>query len=204
MFSGQLFQQKRNDSFRFHMNQPLVTNEIAKKIYSFLPDDPSRDIVLVCIGTDRSTGDSLGPLIGSKLNERRCMIPIYGTLNNPVHAKNLVETMEKIESTYNNPFIIGIDACLGRSSSVGYITVANGPVRPGAAVKKQLPEVGNIHITGIVNVNGFMEMMVLQNTRLSLVMDMAEIISRSIARCNRWRETQPNWLLASLQREKTI
>jgi putative sporulation protein YyaC len=47
-------------------------------------------------------------------------------------------------------------------------------------VNKSLPEVGNIHITGIVNVSGFMEYFVLQNTRLSLVMNMAEIISTSI------------------------
>lgn len=34
-----------------------------------------RRIVFLCIGTDRSTGDSLGPLIGSKLaagDDRRC------------------------------------------------------------------------------------------------------------------------------------
>jgi hypothetical protein len=34
---------------------------------------------------------------------------------------------------------------------------------------------------GIVNVGGFMEYMILQNTRLSLVMKMAEIISAGIS-----------------------
>ena len=29
--------------------------------------DENRDIIFLCIGTDRSTGDSLGPLIGYKL-----------------------------------------------------------------------------------------------------------------------------------------
>ena len=33
-----------------------------------------RQVVFLCIGTDRSTGDSLGPLIGSRLEaeDRRC------------------------------------------------------------------------------------------------------------------------------------
>ncbi|MBU9710624.1 spore protease YyaC [Evansella tamaricis] len=202
MLSGQLFQQNKNESFRFHMNQSLVTNEIAKKIYRFLPKTETREIVVVCIGTDRSTGDSLGPIVGTKLSERHFNdFSIFGTLQNPVHAKNLADTMTKINSSFDNPFIIGIDACLGRSSSVGYITIAKGPVKPGTAVNKQLPAVGEMHITGIVNVNGFMEMMVLQNTRLSLVMDMAEIISRSIARSARWLKTKPQWLQSSLQKE---
>ncbi|MDQ0659408.1 putative sporulation protein YyaC [Paenibacillus sp. W2I17] len=56
----------------------------------------------------------------------------------------------------------------------------NGPLKPGAGVNKELPPVGDIHLTGIVNVGGFMEYFVLQNTRLSLVMRMSEIISSSL------------------------
>ncbi|ADU32546.1 spore protease YyaC [Evansella cellulosilytica] len=195
MLSGQLFPQKKNNSFRAHMKQPIVTSDMAKKIYSLLPKDNNQQIIIVCIGTDRSTGDSLGPLVGTKLLERGCKrFPVFGTLEKPVHAKNLEETLSSIQLNYDNPFIIGIDACLGRHSSVGYMTVSEGPVKPGAAVNKVLPDVGNIHITGIVNVNGFMEMMVLQNTRLSLVMDMADIISRAISRAARWLETEPEWL----------
>ncbi|WP_255245280.1 spore protease YyaC [Evansella sp. LMS18] len=202
MFYGQLFPQKKNNSFRFHIEEPLAISDMAKKIYSFFPKDPSREIVVVCIGTDRSTGDSLGPLVGTKLEERRFnSFTVYGTLKQPVHAKNLQETIDNIENNHVNPFIIAIDACLGRSSSVGYMTVADGPVRPGAAVQKQLPSVGNMHITGIVNVNGFMEIMVLQNTRLSFVMEMAEIISRAIARSARWRDSTPGWLTTLIQRE---
>ena len=55
-----------------------------------------------------------------------------------------------------------------------------GPVKPGAGVNKELPAVGDIHITGIVNVSGFMEYFVLQNTRLHLVMKMAKTIANGI------------------------
>jgi putative sporulation protein YyaC len=53
-------------------------------------------------------------------------------------------------------------------------------VRPGAGVNKELPPVGDIHMTGIVNVGGFMEYFVLQNTRLNLVVKMSEIIAQSL------------------------
>ncbi|MCD8510947.1 MAG: spore protease YyaC [Bacillus sp. (in: Bacteria)] len=199
---GQLFPKKKNNNFRVHMKQPLVISEIAKKVYSYLPKQETKEIILICIGTDRSTGDSLGPLVGTKLMERSFNhFDIHGTLNDPVHAKNLEETLSTIQGKYEDPFIIGIDACLGRASSVGYMTVAEGPVRPGTAVNKSLPSVGNIHITGIVNVNGFMETMVLQNTRLSLVMEMADIIARAIYRSARWYETSPDWLTSSAKKE---
>lgn len=79
-----------------------------------------------------------------------------------------------------NPFIIALDACLGQSESVGYISCKEGALKPGTGVNKELPEVGNMNVVGIVNVGGFMEYFVLQNTRLSLVMQMAEILAASI------------------------
>ena len=46
--------------------------------------------VLLCIGSDRVTGDSLGPMVGSPLEERyKKSIPVFGTLKMPVHALNL-------------------------------------------------------------------------------------------------------------------
>lgn len=140
-----------------------------------------RPVVVVCIGTDRSTGDALGPLIGTALLKYKSPnFKLYGTLEEPVHAMNLEETLAGIQQRYVHPFVIGVDACLGQVSSVGCIQVGEGPVKPGAGVNKELPPVGDIHITGIVNVGGFMEYFVLQNTRLHLVMRMSEIIASSL------------------------
>lgn len=136
---------------------------------------------MVCIGTDRSTGDCLGPLIGSKLLEsNQNFFKLYGNLDEPVHAANLTETLDKIKTTYHNPTIIAVDACLGNLESIGHINLNHGPIKPGAGVNKDLPPIGDFHITGIVNVGGFMEYFVLQNTRLSIVMKMANIISAGI------------------------
>jgi putative sporulation protein YyaC len=93
---------------------------------------------------------------------------------------NLTETLDKIAMTFRDPYIIAIDACLGQLSSVGNIQFCDGPVKPGAGVNKELPPVGNVHITGVVNVGGFMEYFVLQNTRLSLVFEMAEVITSGL------------------------
>ena len=138
-------------------------------------------IVFVCIGTDRSTGDSLGPLVGYKIGKLKMKnIHVHGDLDNPVHAKNIDETMKMIYEKYNKPFVVAIDACLGRMEHVGYINIGEGPIKPGSGVNKNLNPVGDMHITGIVNFGGFMDFLVLQNTRLSLVMKMADIISMGI------------------------
>jgi len=152
--------------------QELITEGIEKGYAS---------IVFVCIGTDRSTGDCFGPLIGYKMgNLRYKNIFVYGNLDNPVHAKNLSSTMAKIYEECPNPFVIAVDACLGRMEHVGYITVGEGPIKPGSGVNKELEPVGNAHITGIVNFGGFMDFLVLQNTRLNLVMKMADLVSMGI------------------------
>ncbi|MNE01151.1 hypothetical protein D3C76_46800 [compost metagenome] len=164
-----------------HTEPGIHSAIIHRLLLHFAQVAPGQDIVVVCIGTDRSTGDCLGPLVGTALSKYGPEhFHLYGTLEEPVHAMNLKDTLLHINQVFHNPYIIGIDACLGQTSSVGSIQVVQGPLRPGAGVNKELPPVGNIHVTGIVNVGGFMEYFVLQNTRLSLVMRLSEIISSSI------------------------
>lgn len=155
--------------------------KLETRLFDLFSSTRKRPAIILCIGTDRSTGDALGPLIGTHLS--RLNLPglnVYGTLDEPVHATNLQENIYFIQKSFSNPFIIAIDACLGKMDSIGCITLADGPLKPGAGVHKQLPEVGEAHITGIVNVGGFMEYMVLQNTRLNLVWRMSENISTLI------------------------
>ena len=159
------------------------SNLILKHLLNSLKVD--QKLIILCIGTDRSTGDSLGPLVGYKLSP---FIPQYdqvhllGTLDEPVHAKNLSETIDKINIVHSNALVLAIDASLGSIDKIGCVNIRKGPLRPGLGVNKKLPMVGDISITGVVNVGGIMEYMVLQNTRLSLVMNMADIISKSINR----------------------
>lgn len=182
---GLLLNMRKGNSIS--VDSPFAVSRFSKILLRYLDrfyDDNYKDLVVVCIGTDRSTGDSLGPLVGYKLStllRNYNNVHIMGTLDEPVHAKNLNKIIKKISNDYNNPFIIAIDACLGSIERIGYITVSDGPLKPGAGVNKDLPEIGDIHITGVVNIGGFMEYVVLQNTRLSMVMKMANIIANSIS-----------------------
>ncbi|HHY47743.1 MAG TPA: spore protease YyaC [Firmicutes bacterium] len=164
------------------MQDPEAPAVVERALRHYLSCDlaiqPSRSPVVMCIGTDRSTGDSLGPLVGSTLVELG--IPgdlVLGTLDEPVHAANLSDAIRRVTVTYPRPYVIAVDACLGRLESVGAIVISKGPVKPGTGVNKDLPAVGDLHITGIVNVGGYMEYLVLQNTRLSLVFRMAKTIA---------------------------
>lgn len=173
-----------------HVDDYAAKVKLETRLSDLFISARKRPAVILCIGTDRSTGDSLGPLIGTQLTRHKLpQLNVYGTLDDPVHATNLEENIRCIQQNFRNPFIIAVDACLGRIDSVGCITLADGPLKPGAGVHKQLPEVGEVHMTGIVNVGGFMEYMVLQNTRLNLVWRMSEnicsLITESYSRVRR-------------------
>lgn len=153
-----------------------TTEQLFGSIVQTLPVHLSASkFVFFCVGTDRSTGDALGPIVGTFLEEAGYRV--IGTLDNPVHAENITERINEIPP---ESVVIGIDACLGMLSSIGKIRVDSGPVKPGAGVGKTLPPVGDYHIIGVVNVAGFMEYFVLQNTRLSLVIGMAKKIVSAI------------------------
>lgn len=131
-------------------------------------------IAYVCIGTDRSTGDSLGPLVGYKLKQFN-IDNVYGDLEYPVHAKN-IQDLHFSDDT----LVIAIDACIGRIDHVGNILIGTGPLKPGAGVGKNLPAIGDIHIAGIVNLGGTFDISAINSTRLFTTMRMADLIAESI------------------------
>lgn len=168
------------EPLRVSVHLPGVEQLIAAHLARLLRTMPAGNPAVLCIGTDRSTGDALGPLVGSYLEGWRVGTQVWGTLDRPVHAANLPETMRELLAADVCP-VIAVDACLGVPEQVGTIVVGKGYIRPGAGVNKDLPPVGDLHVTGTVNVAGYMEYMVLQNTRLSLVMKMARIAAAALA-----------------------
>lgn len=158
------------------INSPfLIRDYLYNEVSPAMHQD--RPIIFLCIGSDRSTGDCLGPLIGSKLKYiSRKNVHIYGTLDKPVHAQNLIEALNEINNNFINPYIIAIDACLGNIQNVGKIQIQKKALSPGAALAKALPSVGNLSILAVVNVSGKLDFMILQNTRLNTVFTLSEII----------------------------
>lgn len=157
-----------------------VGNYLLKKLQMLT--SKNTDIIFLCIGSDRSTGDSLGPLIGYKLkSSSKNNIHIFGSLDTPIHSKNIEEIIKKIHTTYSNPFIIAIDSCLGNIHNIGKVFISDEPLQPGLALNKSLPSVGNMSIKGVVNISGTIDFIVLQNTRLYTVMTLADCIAKGIS-----------------------
>lgn len=161
-------------------DSPKEISYLLKKCILHYPEKWT-ELVFLCIGSDRVTGDCLGPYIGHSLSRLRLPgVFVYGTLAHPVHALNLKETDKKIKAEHPSALVIAIDAALGTKKHLGYVTIGNGALYPGAGVQKELPPVGDIHITGIVNISGLLEQMTLQSTRLSTVIFLGDIIIKGI------------------------
>lgn len=167
--------------------------QLASFVEKVRDEKEKKGILFLCIGSDRSTGDSLGPLVGYKLENRPLLTGIFpegprlfGTLRKPVHAINLEETMDRIRAEYRDHVVVAIDASIGRHEHVGYITVGLGSLKPGLGVRKNLGAVGDIFITGIVGSGGAWEPLLLQNTRLAVVMELADCIYEGICACDLW------------------
>jgi putative sporulation protein YyaC len=163
---------------RFSIDDKSAAERLANGIYGHLAATGGRrPIVVICIGTDRSTGDALGPLVGTRLeNMKLPWTTVYGTLAMPVHATNLKDCIALVNAEHKDPFVVAIDACLGKAENIGTVTIGEGKLKPGAGVNKDLPALGDIYLTGVVNVGGFMEYFVLQNTRLYVVYRLASLI----------------------------
>ena len=171
---------KEENIYYFQAQDKLSAYHLSTKLCELINEKcgPRTTLVVLCIGTDRVTGDSLGPLIGYKLSRKFLpLYTIYGTLDTPVHALNLAETVEKIKKKHPDNCIIAIDASLGSRDHLGFVTLKNGSIQPGAGVRKTLTTVGDISITGIVNACGVLDHVALQTTRLSTVMNLADCIS---------------------------
>lgn len=120
-------------------------NELASELAKIVDENT----IFVCVGTDRIIGDSLGPIVGSLLQDR---IPnkVYGTVENPVHALNVNKIGKTIKEEYKGNTIIAIDACVGITIPKGDIRLRNTPVKPGKGACKELDEIGDYSIAGIV------------------------------------------------------
>ncbi len=185
---------KRHSAFTISSTASSASKDIHNALNSLIDIGISlNSIIILCIGSDRSTGDSLGPIIGDKLKYLLPNTPlIMGTLESPVHCKNLNSTTEYIHRLFPKAFIIAIDACLGSMNSIGNIYVEDGPLYPGSALNKKLSPVGDINITAVVNSITSDSFSVLQSTRLFTVMSLAEVISEGILKFIVSRETYQN------------
>ncbi|MGL5765265.1 MAG: spore protease YyaC, partial [Sarcina sp.] len=137
------------------------------------------DTIIICIGTDKCIGDSLGPLTGTLLKENNCPIPVYGTLENPIHALNLELEVAKIKLKHPTSKIIAIDACIGNSKAIGEIQIRPEGLKPGKGVGKALPIIGDLSIIGIIDTSDITCSFSNRVIRLNFIMEMSKVITYS-------------------------
>ena len=156
---------------------------LTENLYDAPLENPSLSPVVVCVGSDLAVGDSLGPIVGSMLKYKTQGLRyfLYGTLAAPVTAREIKYVRSFLKKTHPNHPIIAIDAAVGEKGDIGLIRVTNNPLFPGAGAQKQLGELGDVSILGIVAEKSVTNYGILNTTRLNLVYTMAEIISEGVA-----------------------
>ena len=138
--------------------------------------------VILCIGSDLAIGDSLGPICGTLLSEKRAPnVFIYGTLKTTVTAKEARYIHDFLHETHPNSPVIAIDAAVGDAGDIGLIKIVANGVKPGAGANKKLARVGDVGIMGIVAEKSLFNYSLLNLTRLNLVYRMADIIAEAVA-----------------------
>ncbi len=169
-----LLEKPKND-LQIHYKNSYAAFSISHRLQTYLTDN----MAIVCIGTDKCIFDTLGPLIGTMLTKNGICLDVYGTLENPVHGMNVAERTREIKQK-NYKTVIAIDACLSNKTEQGIIEVRERPIRPGKGIGKSLPEIGDISIIGITGTSDKNIDELIENTRLSEVYEMAEVITAGI------------------------
>ena len=86
---------RRQEIYYYNTKAGFETEKFAGRLLMMIlegmQEKRKTEILFLCIGTDRSTGDSLGPLIGYKLKEKGMRnARVLGTLEEPVHEPGAV------------------------------------------------------------------------------------------------------------------
>ena len=162
----------------FQCCNSLASLGLARAIRPLLLKTYVRPIIL-CVGSDRVAGDSLGPMVGTMLKERHLPVFLYGTLSSPVTAHEVAYVRDFLACTHPLSPVIAVDAAVGSREDIGLIKYRAEALLPGSGANKRLGAVGDASILGIVaeKEKGFSA---LENARLHLVREMAEAIAEAV------------------------
>jgi len=158
---------------------PDIVERLAINLQVICPD-PQNLPLFLCIGSDRHILDSFGPLTGSLLKDKIPALDVYGTLHDPIHARNLVSRLNHIYKLHSSRLEIAIDASLGNDEDLGVIRIRQGPLLPGKALAKKLPPIGHLSITGVVGTRSEKRYLRSNTGSLSTVYGMAWAVSEAV------------------------
>lgn len=182
--------------YSFNLYNALASDGICLTLKRLLM--PGTVPVILCVGSDLSVGDSLGPVTGTKLKEKlknlNCYV--YGTLSKPITAHEVGYMNEFLWETHPDCQVIAIDAAVGVSGDIGLIKVGKRGLSPGSGANKKLSKVGDVSIMGIVAEKSVFNYSLFSATRLNIVYKMADIICDGI--CSYIFETLRNSVPSNL------
>lgn len=152
-------------------------NVLSAEMKKMLSDAP----VYMCIGTEKVFSDSLGPRVGTLLNERMTKpVFVYGMNDRNITAENLLNSYNFIKAMHPDSQIVVIDAGVGATEQLGSVQLSLGGIVPGAATNKNLPSVGDVGIVGIVAERGMGDFYTLNSSKDKLVSAVARFIADAI------------------------
>ena len=116
--------------YSFNLYNALAPEGICLALKKMLAANNANPVIL-CIGSDLSVGDSLGPVTGTKLKEKlknlNCYV--YGTLAKPITAHEVKYMNEFLRQTHPSSPIIAVDAAVGLAGDIGLIRLAKGAIK---------------------------------------------------------------------------
>lgn len=137
--------------------------------------------LILCIGTDKISGDSLGPAVGSLLRDRyRLPYPVFGVEGCCVNGINLPEYRQLLTAHYKDTPVIAVDAAVGDEHEVGTVKYRKGGVKAGGALGRESDYIGDIGILGVVGIKSHDALSTLMATPYSDVIALAERIAASL------------------------
>jgi len=137
--------------------------------------------VIVCVGTDKVSGDSLGPMVGNYLRHRYAVpCPVYGVEGRTVNGVNLERYKAFLDAHYAGVPVIAVDAALGEEDEVGKIRYRVGGVQAGGALGRRNATVGHLAVLGVVGVKGEDALGTLLEVPFDLVERLADRIARRL------------------------
>lgn len=166
-----------------------IINNLSIKMSYAKKDKKYLEIIFLCIGTDKITGDCFGPLVGSKLKEllenyNIFNITIYGTLMENVNYTNVEEIIKKINKKHLRPYIIVVDAALSRKENIGKVYIEEGKTILGKGLNKNRIEIGDLSIKAVVGKDYKLpkyNFSTLQNISLNIVLTLSNTVAQAIA-----------------------
>lgn len=168
--------------YSFNLYNSLAPGGVCLALKKIVPTDGDAPVIL-CIGSDLSVGDSLGPVTGTKLKQLLSGLNcyVYGTLSKPITAHEVKYMNDFLKFTHPNSPVIAVDAAVGSAGDIGLIKIAKRALKPGSGANKKLAKIGDVSIMGIIAEQSVFNYSLFSATRLNIIYKMSEIISEGIA-----------------------